>query len=115
SWTAAEQAALARLVEAAPNREAVLLAAAAVAKSGLPGSSRLVELVYAALAPQAGSGIFALRSDAVVLESRPPEAQDPAAQNAQAAIAAFAGLLEASFDASRGASPTRAAAPAALD
>jgi hypothetical protein len=101
SWDAAEQAALARLVEAAPNQEAVLLAAGAVAKSGLPGSSRLVELVYAALAPGERDGMFALRSDAVVLESATPGKAQDAVQAGPAAIGAFAELLKASFDASR--------------
>jgi flagellar hook-length control protein FliK len=116
SWPAAEQAALARLVAGAPNEDAVLLAARAVARSGLPGSSALVELVYAALAPREGTGMFAPRSDAVVLASTAPaDAQAPVA--GPAAVAAFAELLKASFDAGRPGAPRLAAkhAPDAVD
>lgn len=103
SWPAAEQAALARLLAGASSPDAALLAARAVAKSGLPGSSALVQLVYAALAPREGAGMLPSRSDAVTLASVPPDAQPPAA--GAAVIAAFARLLEASFDASRAGAP----------
>jgi flagellar hook-length control protein FliK len=101
SWPPAEQAALARLVADAQSSEAMLLAAAAVARSGLPGSSALVERVYAALAPRGRTAIFAARSDAVVLESAAPGRAHEPPQAAPAAVAAFAELLKASFDAGR--------------
>jgi len=100
AWPAAEQAALARLAAVAGNDEAVLLAARAVARSGLPPSSALVQVVYAALAQREAAGVFALRSDAVELASSASAgAQQPAA--GAAAVTAFAELLKASFDASR--------------
>jgi flagellar hook-length control protein FliK len=107
SWTAAERAALARLLAEAPDREAALLAARAVARSTLPGSTRLVQAVYAALASGDGRGIFPVRSDALVLEHRAPDAADVGAAPVAAAMAVFAEALKASFDASR---PSRARA-----
>jgi flagellar hook-length control protein FliK len=110
SWAPAEQAALARLLADAPAPEAASLAAAAVARSGLPGSSRLVELVYAVLAPRGHAPMFAPGPEAVVLESA-VAANARAAQAGPAAISAFAELLESSFYAGRpGREPAAASA-----
>jgi hypothetical protein len=101
SWPAAEQAALALLFVGAQSEDAVLLAARAVARSGLPGSAALVQLVQAALAPRGAEGIFAPRSEAVALATAAPAPERPGSESPAAPGAPLAGMLKSSFDASR--------------